>query len=59
MSLTKKVNTYIGLLALTFVASGAAMIIIHVTFKGNLTTQTTVIGSEASYASLKASLLRK
>lgn len=58
MQLTKKVNSYLGILALTFVASGAVMLIVHVTFKGNFTTQTTVIGSEASYASLKAKLLK-
>ena len=58
MNIRRKVNAYLGMLAITFVASGAVMIIVHVTFSGNLTTQTVVIGSEASYASLKKTLLK-
>ena len=58
MSLTRKVNTYLGLLALTFFASGAVMIIVHVTFSDNVTPQATVKGSEASYAALKKTLLK-
>jgi len=46
------------MLAITLVASGATMIIVHVTFSENLMTQTTVDGSEASYASLKKALLK-
>jgi|GEM_PF-4668853 len=58
MNTRRKVNAYLGMLAITLVASGATMIIVHVTFSENLMTQTTVDGSEASYASLKKALLK-